>query len=92
MSDKDQFRLDGKVALVTGGARGIGAECARILAAAGASVMVTDVLSAAGKETAEAISASGHTAAYLDLDVTREKEWVTAIENTLRPTTASMCW
>ncbi|WP_131770109.1 SDR family NAD(P)-dependent oxidoreductase, partial [Candidatus Protofrankia californiensis] len=83
MDGKDEFRLDGKVALVTGGARGIGAESARVLAAAGASVLVTDVLSAVGKETTEAISAAGGTAAYRDLDVTREEEWVATVEETV---------
>jgi NAD(P)-dependent dehydrogenase (short-subunit alcohol dehydrogenase family) len=38
------FRLDGKVALVTGSSRGIGASCAKILAQAGAMVLATDVI------------------------------------------------
>jgi NAD(P)-dependent dehydrogenase (short-subunit alcohol dehydrogenase family) len=83
MKDKDEFRLDGKVALVTGGARGIGAECTRVLAAAGARVMVTDVLSEAGRETARAIQAEGGQADYADLDVTREADWLAAIDATL---------
>jgi len=83
MNTKDEFRVDGKVALVSGGARGIGAECARVLAAAGASVMVTDVLSAAGRDTVAAIQASGGKAAYCDLDVTREDAWLAAIDATI---------
>lgn len=81
--NKDDFSLDGKVALITGGARGIGAECAKVLAAAGASVLVTDVLSAAGQTTVESIKSSGYKAAYLDLDVTREEAWMAAIDATV---------
>jgi NAD(P)-dependent dehydrogenase (short-subunit alcohol dehydrogenase family) len=49
------FRLDRKVALVTGGARGIGAACARTLGAAGAAVLVTDILEDVGRTTVDAI-------------------------------------
>ena len=80
---KDEFRLDGKVALVTGAARGIGAECARVLAAAGARVMLTDVLSEPGRATAAEIAAAGGTAAYVDLDVTQEAQWMAAVDATL---------
>lgn len=65
-------RLDGKVAIVTGGARGMGAAIARQLAAEGADVMVTDVLDAEGKELAESI---GTRAAYAHLDICREGDW-----------------
>ena len=83
MTTKDEFRIDGKVAMVTGGARGIGAECARVLAAAGASVMVTDILSTAGRDTVAAIQAGGGKAAYQDLDVTREDQWLAAVDATI---------
>lgn len=83
MNQQDAFRLDGKVALITGGARGIGAECARVLAAAGATVMVTDVLSEAGLGTASSIQATGGTAHYLDLDVTSEDAWRKVIDATV---------
>jgi len=83
METKDEFRVDGKVALITGAARGIGAECARVLAAAGACVMVTDVLSAAGRDTVAAIQASGGKAVYRDLDVTREDDWIAVIAATI---------
>jgi NAD(P)-dependent dehydrogenase (short-subunit alcohol dehydrogenase family) len=83
MTMKDEFRLDGKVALITGGARGIGAECARVLAAAGAAVMVTDVLAEAGQETVAAINASGGNASYRTLDVTLEDAWIAAINATI---------
>jgi len=52
-------RLDGKVALVSGAARGIGAETARRMAAAGASVVIGDVLADRARETAEEVSHGG---------------------------------
>lgn len=62
--------LTGKVALVTGGASGIGAACARALAGAGASVVVSDIQDAKGGELAQEIGAR-----YQRHDVTREDEW-----------------
>lgn len=53
------IRLDGKVAIVTGAGRGIGHTVARVLAQAGAAVMVAEINSAAGTATADAIRAAG---------------------------------
>lgn len=64
--------LDGRVALVTGAARGIGAATARTLAAAGAKVVISDI--AAGTEIAAAIGG-----AYIQHDVTSEDQWIAAI-------------
>ena len=64
-------RLDGKVALITGGARGQGAAEGRVFAAEGAQVVLTDVLDAEGNETAASIEG----ARYLHHDVTQESEW-----------------
>jgi 3alpha(or 20beta)-hydroxysteroid dehydrogenase len=76
-------RVDGKVALVTGAARGLGAEMAKALAAGGARVMVTDVLEAAGRETvAEIVAAGGH-ADFLRLDTTQEAQWEATIAATV---------
>ncbi len=73
------FRLDGKVALVTGGARGIGATVAEALAQAGAAVLVTDVLEGPGRETAERICKAGGKADFFRHDVTVEAQWEAAV-------------
>ncbi|TLX22517.1 SDR family NAD(P)-dependent oxidoreductase [Thermomonas fusca] len=66
-------KLDGKVALVTGGARGIGAAIVRRLHADGASVAITDVLDDAGRALAAEL---GERAAYFHHDVGDEAAWV----------------
>lgn len=73
-------RMDGKVALVTGAARGTGAATARLFAAEGARVALADVLHDAGRAVAEEL---GDAALYVPLDVTREDDWaggVAAVE------------
>src|SRR3954454_24593791 len=62
-------RVAGKVALITGAARGQGAAHAQLLAAEGAKVLLADVLDADGEATAERIRAAGGEAEYLHLDV-----------------------
>ena len=77
-------RLDGKVALVSGAARGIGAETARKMAAAGASVVIGDVLADRARETAEEITDTGGKAVALALDVTTEASWKAAVAATTK--------
>lgn len=72
-------RLDGKIALISGAARGIGAETARLMAEAGAKVAVGDVLDERGRETVRAIESAGGAAMYTRLDVIREEDWSAAI-------------
>lgn len=67
--------LAGRVALVTGGARGIGAASCRELAEQGAEVWVTDVLDDEGTELADGLQGSGHMAFYRRLDVADEEAW-----------------
>jgi NAD(P)-dependent dehydrogenase (short-subunit alcohol dehydrogenase family) len=76
-------RLDGKVALISGAARGIGAETARLMVEAGAEVTIGDVLDERGGETARSIAGTGGAAIYLHLDVTREDDWTAAIAATV---------
>jgi NAD(P)-dependent dehydrogenase (short-subunit alcohol dehydrogenase family) len=73
-------RLDGKVALISGAARGIGGETARLMAQAGASVVIGDVLDEPGLRTVAAINADGGQAEYTRLDVTQEAQWAAAVE------------
>ncbi|MFI4949310.1 MAG: glucose 1-dehydrogenase [Alphaproteobacteria bacterium] len=72
-------RLDGKVALISGAARGIGAETARLMIEAGAKVAIGDVLDDRGRDTAQSL---GDNALYHHLDVTREDDWSAAVAAT----------
>ena len=80
-------RLDGKVAIISGGARGQGAAEARLFAAEGARVMIGDVLDAEGEVIAKEL---GEAAAYRHLDVTEASSWadiVAATGDTFGPVT-----
>src|SRR5215472_6779977 len=76
-------RLDGKIAFISGAARGIGAETARLMVQAGAKVAVADVMDERGRETVRGIEAAGGQALYVHLDVTREEDWTDAIAATV---------
>src|SRR5262252_2216775 len=69
------MRIDGKVAIVTGAASGIGAQCAETLARAGAKVIATDIDSAGGERIVRKIAEAGLEALFLDQDVTDEARW-----------------
>ncbi len=80
MSEK---RLTGRKALVTGGARGIGAAIGQALADAGASVMIGDILADLGRETATGIGKSGVKTGFVALDVTDDAQWEKAVAATV---------
>lgn len=78
------MRLKDKVALITGGARGMGAAEARLFAREGACVVVADVVVEQGVIVADHIRAKGGKASFVKLDVTSEKDWETAVEGAAR--------
>ena len=71
------MRLEGKVALISGGARGMGAEEALMFAREGAKVVIGDVLDGEGREVAAQIP--GGQAIFVRLDVTKEADWQRAV-------------
>jgi NAD(P)-dependent dehydrogenase (short-subunit alcohol dehydrogenase family) len=73
-------KLEGKVALISGGARGQGAAEAETFAREGAKVVFGDVRDAEGRKVEAAIRAAGGEATYLHLDVTSEGDWQAAIQ------------
>jgi 3alpha(or 20beta)-hydroxysteroid dehydrogenase len=74
-----QFDLAGRCALVTGGARGLGAGMAQALTAAGARVMIADVLKDVGEQTAAGLAGGG----FVELDVTDDAAWEYAVAHTV---------
>src|SRR5215471_1844330 len=73
-------QVEGKVAIVTGGASGIGAACAATLAREGAKVVVTDLDDAGGRAVVERIGGAGGEAIFLHQDVSIEESWPGVIE------------
>jgi len=78
------FDLSGKVAVVTGGGEGIGAGCCRILAAAGASVVVSDINADKAKAVADEISASGGRATPVACNVLEDNDLVNLVDNAVK--------
>jgi len=78
------LRLSGKLAIVTGASRGLGAAQARALAREGAAILLCDLLDERGRETVAAIAAAGGEATYQRLDVTSEAGWAAAVAAALR--------
>jgi NAD(P)-dependent dehydrogenase (short-subunit alcohol dehydrogenase family) len=77
-------QVEGKVAIVTGGASGIGAACAATLAREGAKVVVTDLDDTGGRDLVDKISGAGGEAIFLHQDVSLEESWPGVIEATER--------
>ena len=74
------MRLEGKVALISGAARGMGAEEARIFAREGASVVIGDISEEEGQAVEAQISEAGGQALFVRLDVTQENDWTRAVD------------
>ena len=73
-------RLDGKVALISGGSKGQGAAEAKLFAQEGAKVVLADILDDEGKKVEAEINETGGEAMYLHLDVTSEADWAAAVK------------
>lgn len=76
-------RLVGKVAVISGGARGMGASEAQLFLDEGAKVVITDVLDEVGKQTAQRLSPDGSRCIFLHHDVTNEDDWSSVITETV---------
>ena len=74
------MRLNGKVAIVTGAASGMGASMARLFAQEGAKVAVADMLETEGEQVVADIRKAGGTARFAHLDVTDEAQWQAAVD------------
>ncbi len=74
-------RLEGKVALISGGARGQGAVEARMFAEEGASVVIGDILDDQGRQTEAELQELGYNVTYVHLDVTSESDWEAAVQS-----------
>jgi NAD(P)-dependent dehydrogenase (short-subunit alcohol dehydrogenase family) len=77
------MRLSGKVAIITGGANGMGAEEAKLFAQEGAKVAIADLLEDEGKALEAAINESGGEAIFMRTDVTSEADWKHLVETTV---------
>ena len=77
------MRLQGKVALISGGARGQGAAEAKLFAREGAKVVFGDVLDDEGRKTEAEIQEIGGEALYIHMDVTKEGDWEKAVSETV---------
>jgi len=76
-------RLAGKVAFISGGARGMGASEAQLFLEEGAKVVISDVLDAEGEKTAKRLSPDGSSCRFVHHDVTSEEDWRRAVDFTI---------
>jgi 3(or 17)beta-hydroxysteroid dehydrogenase len=77
------MRLEGKVALITGAAHGMGETEAKMFAKEGAKVVVADILEAEGQQAVAGLAEVGGEAIFVRLDVTKEEDWQKAVETTV---------
>ena len=76
-------RLDGKVALISGGSKGQGEAAARLFAREGAKVVLGDILDEEGRMVEAEINETGGDAKYVHLDVTSEDDWTAAVREAI---------
>ena len=74
------MRLENKVALISGGARGMGAVEAKLFAREGAKVVIGDMLESEGRQTEAEINETGGECRFIRLDVTSEADWARAVD------------
>mgnify|MGYP000545419439 CR=1 FL=1 len=77
------MRLEGKVAIVTGGANGMGAAEAKLFTKEGARVAIADILEAEGRRIEAEITEAGGEAIFVPMDVSNEEDWSKTIEQTI---------
>lgn len=77
-------RLAGKVALITGGAAGMGAAFVRVFAAEGAKVVAADIQDELGRKVAEDVNRAGGEALYVHLDTSQQADWANAVAQTVQ--------
>ena len=83
MNSLEKFSLEGKVALVTGAGRGLGAIIAETLAGAGASIMLTDIDGEGCEAQAQRLQGQGGGVSSMQQDVTEENRWIEVIDKTI---------
>lgn len=76
-------RVSGKVAVITGGASGLGEAMVRVLASHGAQVVIADVDNVRGEALALSVNQAGGEAIFFELDVTAEQQWDEVMDKTL---------
>ena len=81
---KELFDLNGKAAIVTGGASGIGFGCAKRLAESEASVVIADVNAEMGKQATQKLTSAGYKVAFVKCDVRQESDVTNLVETTVR--------
>ena len=81
--EESKMRLEGKVAIITGGARGMGASEAKLFAQEGAKVVICDLREEEGRQVEAEITKAGGEAMFLRMDVTQEQDWSDAVDRTV---------
>jgi NAD(P)-dependent dehydrogenase (short-subunit alcohol dehydrogenase family) len=77
--ENEHMRVQGKVAMITGGANGMGAAEIQLFAQEGAKVVIADILESEGQQLEASVNASGGEALFVRLDVTSEEDWQEAV-------------